>query len=81
VIKKVIRVLDLFSLEQPEWGVGEVVKALGFPKSTTSELMYDLADQRLLSRATKGRYRLGWRLFELSQILQDITKFRIEARR
>jgi len=74
-------VLDLFSLERPEWDVGEVVKTLGFPKSTTSELISDLADQRLLSRATKGRYRLGWCLFVLSQTLQDTTKFRIEARR
>ncbi len=80
-IDKVMRVLDLFSLERPEWGVSEAAKALGFPKSTTSELMSDLADQRLLSRATKGKYRLGWRLFELSQTLLDTTEFRMEARR
>jgi len=80
-MKKAMRVLDLFSLERPEWGVSEVAKALGFPKSTTSELMSDLAAQRLLSRATKGRYRLGWRLFELSQTLLDTTEFRVEARR
>ncbi len=36
-IDKVMRVLDLFSLERPEWGVSEAAKALGFPKSTTSE--------------------------------------------
>lgn len=80
-MKKAMRVLDLFSLERPEWGVSEAAKALGLPKSTASELMSSLAHQRLLSRAAKGRYRLGWRLFELSQTLLDTTEFRVEARR
>ena len=80
-MKKAMWLLDLFSLQRPEWGVSEAAKALGFPKSTTSELMSDLADQRLLSRSTKGKYRLGWRLFELSQTLLDTTEFKNEARR
>ncbi len=80
-VKKAMRLLGLFSLQRPEWGVSEAAKALGFPKSTTSELMSDLADQRLLRRSTKGRYRLGWRLFKLSQTLLDTTEFRLEARR
>lgn len=80
-VGKVTRVLDLFSLEEPEWGVGEVARTLGYPKSSVSELMTSLADQRLLCRVGKGRYRLGWRLFELSQTLLQTTGFRGEARR
>ncbi len=81
-IEKVTQILDLFSLERPEWGVAEVAMALDLPKSTTSELLSSLADQGLLSHTVvKGRYRLGWRLFELSQTLLDTTEFRIEARR
>lgn len=77
-----MRVLNLFSLEKPEWGVSEAAKVLELPKSTASELMSELADLRLLKRAAvKGRYRLGWRLFELSQTLLDTTEFRIEARK
>lgn len=79
-IKKAIQILGLFSLERPEWGVSEVARALALPKSTASGLMSSLADQRLLSRTVKGRYRLGWRLFELSQTLLDTTEFRVEAR-
>src|SRR5215212_71306 len=79
--RKVMRVLDLFSLEYPEWGVSEVARALGLPKSSTSELMSSMTDQRLLSRRARGRYRLGWRLFELSQTLLDTTEFRVEALR
>jgi DNA-binding IclR family transcriptional regulator len=81
-IEKVTQILDLFSRERPEWGVSEVASTLGLPKSSTSELMSSLADQRLLRRSSiKGRYRLGWRLFELSQTLLDIAEFRVEARR
>lgn len=81
-IKKATHVLNLFSLESPEWGVSEVARALNYPKSTVSELMSSLAEQRLLRcTAVKGRYRLGWRLFELSQTLLGTTEFRIEGRR
>src|ERR687897_517109 len=80
-IEKATQVLDLFSLERPEWGVSEAARTLQLPKSSTSELMSSLAKQRLLSRTAKGRYRLGWRLFELSQTLLDTTEFRIEARK
>jgi DNA-binding IclR family transcriptional regulator len=58
-MKKTMRVLDLFSLQRPEWGVSEAAKVLGFPKSITSELMSALANQRLLSRSIKGKDRFG----------------------
>lgn len=80
-VRKVTQVLDLFSLENPEWSVGEAARVLEYPKSSMSELMSSLADQRLLHRVGKGKYRLGWRLFELSQTLLRTTEFRVEARR
>lgn len=80
VVWKVARLLDLFTPESPEWRVGEVAEALEVPKTTASELMTTLAGQRLLRRTASGRYRLGWRLFELSQNLLDTTEFRTEAR-
>jgi len=81
IIDKVGNVLNLFSFESPEWGVSEVAKTLGLPKSTTSEIIASLAAQGLLYRTNEGRYRLGWRLFHLSQILLDNTDFCIEARK
>lgn len=80
-VHKVAEVLNLYSVEHPAWSVGEVAKELQFPKSSTSELMSSLASQGILCRVGKGRYQLGWRLFELSQILLETSKFRIEARR
>ena len=73
--------LNLFSHQRPEWRVVEVANALDIPASTVSELMSHLAEERLLTRVVQGRYRLGWRLFELSQTLLDTTQFRIEARK
>jgi IclR family transcriptional regulator, KDG regulon repressor len=80
IMEKVGNVLNLFSFKCPEWGVSEVAKTLAIPKSTTSEIMASLADQGLLCRTDEGRYRLGWRLFHLSQVLLDNTDFCIEAR-
>lgn len=79
-VRKAFQILDLFSIEQPEWGVSEVGRALGIPKSSASHLMSTLARQGVIRRTNKGRYRLGWRLFELGQTLADTTEFRTEAR-
>lgn len=76
---KVTRILELFSAEDPEWGVSKVGRTLGIPKSTAFELMNSLVDQRFLQRTGKGRYRLGWRLFEFSQSLLDIMRCRSQA--
>jgi IclR family transcriptional regulator, KDG regulon repressor len=37
-IEKATQVLDLFSLERPEWGVSEAARILRLPKSTTRVL-------------------------------------------
>lgn len=79
-VTKTMRVLALFSSDRPEWGVSEVARELGLPKSTVSELISSLAHERLLSRTSRGRYRLGWRLFELGQVLVETTEFRTRAR-
>jgi DNA-binding IclR family transcriptional regulator len=81
MMEKVGSLLNLFSFAQPEWGVREVAETLKLPRSTMGDLMLSLAEQGLLSKTTTGRYRLGWRLFELSQVLVEHTDFCIEARR
>src|SRR3712207_8569863 len=79
-VTKALKVLDIFSPEHPEWGVSEAARSLGMAKSTTHMMMNSLADQGLLYRTERKRYRLGWRLFELSQTLLD-TMERSEERR
>lgn len=80
-VVRVGEVLDLFSLGQPEWGVSEAAAALELPKSSISRTMSTLAQQGLLRRTAKGKYRLGWRFITLSQTLLKTTDFRSEARR
>jgi IclR family KDG regulon transcriptional repressor len=80
-VQKAADVLNLFSVEHPEWGISELSKELAFPKSSTSALVSTLADQGLLRRTNSGRYKLGWRVMALSQVLLSTTDFRIEARR
>jgi len=45
-IGKVSKLLNLFSVEKPEWGVRELARELGIPKSTAHELAKSLAEQR-----------------------------------
>jgi IclR family KDG regulon transcriptional repressor len=79
-VQKAAEVLNLFSIQRPEWGVSELAKALSFPKSSTSALVSTMAEQGLLRRTSAGRYKLGWRVMALSQVLLSTTDFRIEAR-
>ncbi len=80
-VQKAGEVLDLFTREKPEWGVSEVAKALGIPKSSAHALLSTLALIGLLKRGPDGRYRLGWRILTLSQVLLSSNSWRQEARK
>ena len=80
-VQKVGEVLEHFTRENPEWGVSEVAKALGIPKSSAHALLSTLAQIGLLKRGREGRYRLGWRILTLSQVLLSTCSWRQEARK
>lgn len=80
-VRKVGRVLDLYSLERPEWGVGEISRAAGLPVSSASELLSVLDGEGFLRRTSTGRYRLGWRVISLHRILVDASELQVEAHR
>lgn len=69
-------VLSLFSRSNPERGATEVALALGVSKSKAHSLLISLTAVGLLRRTQHGRYRLGWRLLALNQVLFDTTDFR-----
>lgn len=79
-VHKAVQILNLFSLERPEWGVNEVARQLVLSKSSTSTLIGTLAREGLLRRMSTGRYRLGWHIMALTQMLLATTEFRTEAR-
>nr|WP_281172470.1 IclR family transcriptional regulator [Pseudonocardia spinosispora] len=72
-IRKVDSVLTLFTELHPEWGVREMAGELGVPRSNVYELVSSLAGIGLLERTPDRRYRLGWRLLQLSDHLVKST--------
>ena len=73
IVDRIGAILSLYSFERPEWGVSELAGRLALPKSTVSELLASLSGQGFVERTPRGRYRLGWRLFELNHVLLEST--------
>lgn len=67
-------------VECPEWSVGDVARSLSLPVSSASELLSVLEDEGFLRRIPTRRYRIGWRVISLNQILVDTTELQDEAR-
>ena len=65
--------LDLFSLDAPEWGATAVAYELQIAKSQAHELLVSLAGGGLLQRVGAGRYRLGWRIVALNSVLVETS--------
>jgi IclR family transcriptional regulator, KDG regulon repressor len=67
------RVLDLFTVDAPEWGATAVAHELRIAKSQAHELLVSLAVGGLLQRVATGRYRLGWRIVALNAVLVETS--------
>jgi IclR family KDG regulon transcriptional repressor len=81
IVDRIGAILSLYSFERPEWGVSEIAARLSLAKSTVSELLASLSAQGVVERTARGRYRLGWRLFELNHVLLESTPLVRESRR
>ncbi len=66
-VHKAALVLDLFSVERPDWGPTEVADELRIAKSTAHALLGELTRVGLTERLPCGRYRLGWRTLGLAR--------------
>lgn len=75
-VHKVGPILDLFTVNRPEWGVSEVAAEVGVPRSSAHALLSSLVDIGLLHCRTRGRYRIGWRVVELGETLRSTTDVR-----
>lgn len=78
-VRKAIGVLDLFSVERPDWGPSEVATSLGIAKSTAHGLLAELARSGLTERLPGGRYRLGWRTVGLARTMLATNRLREAA--
>ena len=54
-VRKAALVLDLFSVERPDWGPTDVADELGIAKSTAHALLAELARVGLTERLPCGR--------------------------
>lgn len=68
-VRKAAQVLDLFSVQRPDWGPTEVADELKIAKSTAHALLRELASVGLTERLPCGRYRLGWRMLGLARTM------------
>ncbi|MGV9718307.1 IclR family transcriptional regulator [Rhodococcus pyridinivorans] len=75
-VQKIGPVLDLFTSQRPEWGVTEVAAAIEVPRSSAHALLASLVDIGLLQCRARGRYRLGWRIVEMSEALRSTVDVR-----
>jgi IclR family acetate operon transcriptional repressor len=80
-VERAIAILKLFSVENPERGVGEISRELGLHKSTVSRLMMTLERGGLLAREPeRKRYRLGIGLLGLAAQVVSFMDVREIAR-
>jgi DNA-binding IclR family transcriptional regulator len=79
-LKRAGAVLDLFTNEEPEWGVTAVAQRLGIGKSLAHDVLASLAAIGLLQRVGHGRYQLGWRTVTLAVVLLRTSELKARAR-
>jgi DNA-binding IclR family transcriptional regulator len=75
-VRKAALVLDLFSVERPDWGPTEVADELRIAKSTAHALLGELTSVGLTERLPCGRYRLSWRTLGLARTMLATTGYR-----
>lgn len=75
-VQRIGPILDLFTIDRPEWGVSEVAAKIGVPRSSAHALLSSLVETGLLQSRSRGRYRIGWRIVELSQTLNGTVDVR-----
>jgi len=69
-VKKAFQLLEVFSLDKPEWGVTELAKKVNSNKSTVYRLLNTLQLMGAVHQnPLNERYRLGTKLFELGNRL------------
>ena len=78
-VQKIGPVLDLFTIERPEWRLSELAEAIGVPRSSAHALLTSLVEIGLLQCRTKGRYRIGWRIVSLGETLRASVDVRSAA--
>ena len=69
---KAMKVLECFSMKQPELGVTEIAKSLGLQKSTVHNILSTFETMGYVTQnSSNGKYALGARLLRFSYIINN----------
>ena len=79
-VKKALKLLRSFSVDEPEKGITELAKTLHLTKSTVQRLVVTLTEEGFLQKNPKThRYRLGMSILGLSGIITSSNELYNEA--
>lgn len=79
-IDHALQVLELFSVERPEWGVTEISKALNLYKSTVHNILSTLEARDFVRKdPMTEKYKLGIKFFELGNVVIQELDIKREA--
>lgn len=80
VLGRVFEILDCFALDEAEQTIGSLCKRTGLPPATVHRLLAHLVEWDAVERTSRGRYRLGMRLWRLGRGVPDARLLRDVAR-
>jgi DNA-binding IclR family transcriptional regulator len=75
-VRRALRILRCFSLDDPELGVSEIARRLEMHKSTVHRLIATLEMEGFVHQVGGNRYALGWKLFELGEAVRGLYSTR-----
>lgn len=69
-LRRSIRVLECFSIEEPRLSLSEIAKRVGLPASTTHRILATLREEGMLEQdGSRELYRLGLKIFEMGSVV------------
>ena len=74
VARRLLRVLDAFSIERPELGLTDISRTAGLPPATAYRLLRELIEHGAVERTAAGRYAVGLRLWEIGRLTPTISR-------
>ncbi|HNX28947.1 MAG TPA: IclR family transcriptional regulator [Syntrophomonadaceae bacterium] len=73
-LSRALTILDLFNSHKEIWGITEISQELGLSKSTVHGLVKTLEEYHYVEITESGKYRLGFRVFELGMTYQTSAR-------
>lgn len=74
-LENALRLLNLFSIDEPEWGITELAEELGIANSTVHRLLNTLLAEGFVAKDPRTRtYRLGSSVLALGHLVQSRLK-------